>query len=92
MKLKILGNTIAFAIVPYEMFSESALALKEYSKFEQTFVVTCADSHYGYLPTEATFDPARYRTEAYEVGATNYVQGTAEKLVEGYKSLFDQIQ
>ena len=81
-----IGNSIAFAIVPYEMFSSSAKDIKAYSQFDQTFIVTCADSAYGYLPTIATPD------DEYEVGATFYAKGSAEELVEGYKSLLDQLQ
>ncbi len=80
-----IGKSIAFVIVPYEMFSSSAKEIKAYSQFDQTFIVTCADSHYGYMPTEATAD------DEYEVGATSYARGTAERLVEGYLDLLDQL-
>ena len=80
------GNSLAFAIVPYEMFSNSALELKAYSKFDQTFIVTCAEGHIGYLPTLSTVE------NEYELNATSYAKGSAEKLVDGYKTLFDQLQ
>lgn len=80
-----IGKSVSFVIVPYEMFSYSAKQLKAYSQFEQTFIVTCADGAIGYLPTIDT------PSDEYEVGATFYVMGSAEKLVEGYKTLLDQI-
>lgn len=86
-----IGKSVAFVIVPYEMFSQSSLAIKASSEFDSTFIVTCSEGGYGYMPAEETFDPARYRTEAYEVGATHYMQGTAEAMVEGYKSLLSQL-
>lgn len=84
-----IGETVAFVIAPYEMFSESSLELKEASNFDMTYIVTCADSHFGYMPTLPTFD---YDVEAYEVGATEYMPGTAEDLVEGYKTLLNQLK
>ena len=82
-----IGNSVAFVIVPYEMFSVSALAIKESSQFDITFINTVAEGGYGYMPSEETFDPARYREEAYEVGATHYQEGTAERMVNAFSSL-----
>jgi len=80
-----IGKSIAFVIVPYEMFSSSAKEIKQHSTFDQTFIVTCADNHYGYLPTIGTAD------DEYEVRVTNYAKGTAEMLVEGYCDLLDKL-
>lgn len=84
-----IGDAAAFAIVPYEMFSESALDIKEASNFDLTFVVTCAEGSYGYMPTDFTFD---YDAGAYETDVTNYARGTAEQLVDGYKALLNQLK
>lgn len=84
-----IGEAAAFAIVPYEMFSQSALDIKEASTFDLTFVVTCADGSFGYMPTDPTFD---YDSGAYETDVTNYARGTAEQLVDGYKSLLNQLK
>lgn len=79
------GKSLAFAIVPYEMFSSSAKELKAYSRFDQTIISTCTDNHIGYIPTTATADTA------YEARATGFVKGSAEQLVDGYKELLDQL-
>jgi len=90
-----IGNAAVFLIAPYEMFSVSALDLKEYSKFGLTYIVTCADNAYGYMPTSEVFDRVYENndgtTVAYEMEATSYAQGTAEALVAGYKTLMDQL-
>ena len=79
------GNSLAFAIVPYEMFSDSALAIKEHSQFDQTFIVTCAEGAIGYIPTFSTAEGE------YELNACFYAKGSAELLVAGYQSLLDQL-
>ena len=79
-----IGKSVAFVIVPYEMFSYSAKQLKAYSPFDQTIIVTCTAGHIGYLPTIDT------PSDEYEVGATFYVMGSAELLVDNYKTILDQ--
>lgn len=78
---------VAFLSAGYEMFSESSIELKAYSSFKMTFIATCANGDFKYMPTLATF-----KYNAYETGsATKHLKGTAEKLVEHYKTLLDQL-
>ena len=79
---------VAFLSAGYEMFGTSAMELKEYSSFKMTFIVTCSNGDFKYMPTLAT-----YKFEgAYETSsATLHVKGTAEKLVEKYKTMLDQL-
>ena len=78
---------VAFLSAGYEMFSESGIELKAYSQFKMTFIATCSNGDFKYMPTLPTF-----KYTAYETGtATWHVKGTAEKLVEEYKKMLDQL-
>ena len=78
---------VAFLSAGYEMFCESGMELKEYSSFKMTFIVTCSNGDFKYMPTLAT-----YKYNSYETGtATWHIKGTAEKLVEKYKTMLDDL-
>lgn len=78
---------VAFLSAGYEMFCESGMELKDASSFKMTFIVTCSNGDFKYMPTLAT-----YKYTAYETGtATRHVKGTAEKLVEKYKTMLNQL-
>jgi len=77
---------VAFVTAPYEMFSESGIAIKADSPFAMTFVATCANANFTYIPITSTFEYG-----GYEVGMTKTAQGTAEKLVSEYVSLLKQL-
>lgn len=47
-----LGNTI-FIPFPFEHFSEISLRLRNYSGFQNTLSLSCANGYNGYLPTES---------------------------------------
>ncbi len=79
----------AFAVVPYEMFSQSGEFIKENSPFQTTFVVTCANFDGGYMPVEANYD---YNgMESYEATKCRYEKGTAEILAQKYVDLLTQL-
>lgn len=46
------GNTV-FIPFPFEHFSEISLRLREYSGFQNTLALSCANGYNGYLPTES---------------------------------------
>ncbi len=47
-----IGNTV-FIPFPFEHFSEISLRLREYSGFQNTLTLSCANGYNGYLPTES---------------------------------------
>ena len=47
-----LGNTV-FIPFPFEHFSEISMRLREYSGFQNTLTLSCADGYNGYLPVES---------------------------------------
>jgi len=55
-----LGNKIAVAGIPGEVFVEIGLAIKEKSTFELTFPIECANGCIGYMPTREAFDEGGY--------------------------------
>ena len=80
---------VAFLSAGYEMFGTSSLELKAHSAFKMTFIVTCSNGDFKYMPTLETFT---YES-CYETGsATLHVKGTAEKLVAQYKTMLDQLK
>jgi len=78
---------VAFITAPYEMFNESGMAIKAGSPFKMTVVATCANANYTYIPTLPTFEYG-----GYEVSMTKFVSGTAEKLVETFGTMLDQLK
>ena len=75
---------IGFTTGTYEMFSTSALQLKAESPFDITFVITGNSS---YIPDLAAF---KYRS--YESDTGFYVEGTAEKLVDNYVKMLNEVK
>ena len=75
---------IGFTTGTYEMFSTNALELKEKSPFDITFVITGNSS---YIPSKAAFE---YRS--YESDTGFYVAGTAEKLVDNYVKMLNEVK
>lgn len=55
-----LGNEIAFAGIPGEVFVEIGLAIKEKSPFKFTFPIECTNGCIGYMPTRTAFDEGGY--------------------------------
>jgi len=75
---------VAFAVVPYEMFTENGMTIKSDSPFAMTIVATCANVAHGYIPS-AFF----YTTGSYEVDSSYYAAGTAETLAGIYTDLLE---
>ncbi len=79
---------VGIAAIPFEVFVESGLALKDKSPFPRTFVIELANGSYGYLPT-----PRQHELGGYETWlGTNLVERQAsekieEKLLQMFKRL-----
>lgn len=79
---------VAGIVVPYEMFDTSGMQIKEQSPFVKSFIVGYAYPGYqGYIPTELA-----WQNGGYEVETSNYGPGNAEKLVDAYLELLDEIK
>lgn len=70
---------LAITAIPFEVFAEIGLEIKEQSPFEQTFTIELANGSYGYLPT-----PRQHELGGYETWlGTNLVEKDAStKIVE----------
>ena len=69
---------IAFVTAPYEMFDTEGMYVKDNSPCEITFVMTVANGHAGYMPS----DYAHEYNNCYEVRSGRYQRGTAEACAE----------
>lgn len=78
---------LAFVAVPYEMFDTNGMEVKDGSPYEMTFVLTCANGHYGYVPSNFAFPH-----KGYEVNVTKFVQGTAEKFSAKYVEMLKEMK
>lgn len=77
---------VAFIGAPYEMFDTSGMKIKEDSPFEVTIVSTIANGGQEYLPSQMAWDYG-----CYEQYNSNYVAGTAEKLVDAYLGMLNEL-
>ena len=68
---------LGITAIPFEVFTEIGLELKESSPFEDTFTIELANGSFGYLPT-----PRQHRLGGYETWlGTNFVQKDASNLI-----------
>jgi hypothetical protein len=68
---------LAIAAIPFEVFAETGLELKDKSPFGDTFTIELANGSFGYLPT-----PRQHRFGGYETWlGTNFVQLDASELI-----------
>lgn len=79
---------VAGIVVPYEMFDASGMDIKEQSPFAKTFIAGYSYPGYqGYMPTELAWEHG-----GYEVETSNYGPGNAEKLVDAYLGLLNDLK
>jgi hypothetical protein len=77
---------LGIAAIPFEVFTESGLAIKRESPLNPTFTIELANGSYGYLPT-----PRHHALGGYETWlGTNKVEIEAsEKIVKTILELFE---
>lgn len=80
------GDT-SFIFAPYEMFAPTGMDIKARSPYDFTFVVTCANGSFGYLPTDRAYDYG-----VYEGFVTRVVRGTAESVADTFLDMLTQIK
>jgi len=79
---------LGLVTVPYEMFDNNGVQIKEGSPFKMTLVLTNSDGDYAYMPsTEAWTTYGGYETEA-----TYFANGTAEAYVAEYIRLLNSLK
>ncbi len=78
---------LAICAIPFEVFVEIGLELKEKSPFPQTFTISHANGSYGYLPTVHHHELGGYETW---LGTNNVEIQAAPKIVETLLSLLQR--
>jgi hypothetical protein len=78
---------LGICTIPFEVFVEIGLELKDKSPFAQTFTVSHANGSYGYLPTVRHHELGGYETW---LGTNNVEIQAAPKIVESLLSLLQQ--
>ena len=79
---------VSFITAPYEMFDTNGMQIKEGSPFLLTFVLTCAGDYGAYMPSYE----AMTIYGGYEVDNNQYALGVAEKAVEEFLRLLDELK
>ncbi len=69
---------MVFSSLPGEPFTEVGRQIKKNSPFSLTIPACCANGYEGYYPMQSAFSEG-----GYEALTSRYVEGTAEKLIEG---------
>ena len=78
---------VAFVCAPYEMFGKNGIAIREGSPFEMTFISTCTNGYWRYLPADYAFE-----YDCYEITNTTCKVGTAELVAAEYISMLNQLK
>ncbi|MGQ9505363.1 MAG: neutral/alkaline non-lysosomal ceramidase N-terminal domain-containing protein [Thermogutta sp.] len=80
---------LGIAAIPFEVFAEIGLEIKEKSPFHPTFTISHANGSYGYLPT-----PRQHELGGYETWlGTNQVEEQASvKITETILEMFRQLR
>ncbi|GAA5224896.1 neutral/alkaline non-lysosomal ceramidase N-terminal domain-containing protein [Membranihabitans marinus] len=79
---------LGIAAIPFEVFAEIGLEIKEKSPFDQTFTLGLANGIYGYLPT-----PEQHKLGGYEtwLGTNRVEYNASRKIVSELLSLFSKL-
>lgn len=68
---------VAFVAVPYEMFDTNGMQIKTGSPFRRTFVLTCTNERFAYIPSALGF-----RNGGYSADLCRFRPGTGELIAE----------
>ena len=80
---------LGIAAIPFEVFTEIGLEIKEKCPLERAFTIELANGSYGYLPT-----PEQHELGGYETWlGTNYVEKEASrKIVQELLEMFESLE
>jgi neutral ceramidase len=80
---------LGIAAIPFEVFTESGLAIKKDSPFPRTFTIELANGSYGYLPTPRQHALGGYETwlgtNRVELEASDKIERVVVDLFQGLK-------
>ena len=78
---------VAFAAAPYEMFDTNGKQIKEGSPFAMTFVLTCTNERFAYIPSALGFQNGGYSADL-----CRFAPGTGELLTENYVNQLKELK
>ncbi len=80
---------LGIAAIPFEVFAETGLQIKEESPFQDTFTIGLANGANGYLPT-----PAQHKLGGYEtwMGTSRVQLDASDRITETILSLMSQLR
>ncbi len=80
---------LGIAAIPFEVFTETGLEIKERSPFEDTFTIELANGSNGYLPTPAQHELGGYETW---LGTCRVEREASVKITEKILELLEQVR
>lgn len=78
---------LAFPWVPYEMFCENGMYVKENSPFTATFMLSICNERFSYVSSAQAYDYG-----CYEYDTRQFIKGTGEFLAETSVSLLNELK
>ena len=78
---------LSFVTAPCEVFGLFGTQIKAGSPYASTFVLTCCNGGYGYIPCAEAYDYGCYETHT-----SNFARETGDELVKTYISMLQQLQ
>jgi len=82
-----LSNNTAIVTLPGEMFVEYGLTIKNFSPFDNTFVVELANNNISYIPNKKAF-----KQGGYEVEDSRLIPGGGEMLVSAAIKMLNELK
>ncbi|MBM3735372.1 MAG: hypothetical protein FJW39_06240 [Acidobacteria bacterium] len=79
----------AIAAIPFEVFTEIGLAIKERSAVKPVFTIELANGHWGYLPTPRHHELGGYETW---LGTNNVEKGASVKITDVILELLERVK
>ena len=76
----------AFIFAPYEMFDTNGITIRNNSKYHATFLATCANGRFYYVP-----DMAGFECQSYEASTTRLKAGYGEIFADEYVKMLDDL-
>jgi hypothetical protein len=80
---------LGIAAIPFEVFAEIGLEIKEKSPFRPTFTISHANGSYGYLPTPRQHELGGYETW---LGTCKVEEQASVKITEAVLQMFQQLR
>ena len=78
---------VAFVASPYEMFDTNGKQIKEGSPYQMTFVLTCTNERFAYIPSALGF-----RNGGYSADLCRFIPGTGEMMAQHYVRLLKELK